>query len=365
MEKFTLKALYNQAFARELAAAIEVESPKFDAVDFERRIFDSEWEQRELKQRMRHVTQVMHATISGDYPAQIKVLKKVAPCIKDGLLGMIFPDFVEQYGLEDYVTSVSALAHFTKHSSSEFAVRPFIEKYPKMMTKMLTWADHKNEHIRRLASEGCRPRLPWGMALKAFKKDPAPILPILEKLKADESLYVRKSVANNLNDIIKDNPELVLDTASRWLKTKHPHTQWIVKHGVRTLLKKGDKRALALFGLADAKGLTVSDLSFTKNSLAIGEHFHFSFTLHVDRPRTVRVEYGVYFVKSNGSQSRKVFQLSEKDFTAGTHTFKRKQHFKNLTTRKHYSGTHRLVIIVNGEEMLGREFELKNGEMIN
>jgi len=326
-EKFTLKALYNQEFVQQLAAAIAVECSGFDTADFEQRVFDLEWKNRELKQRMRHVTQVMYETIPGDYPAQIKVLNKVAPKIKDGLLGMVFPDFVQQYGLDNYAVSVKALAHFTKYSSSEFAVRPFIEKYPQMMAQMLVWADDKNEHVRRLASEGCRPRLPWGMALKAFKKDPAPILPILEKLKADDALYVRKSVANNLNDIIKDNPDTVLNIAKSWLKTEHPHTQWIVKHGVRTLLKRGDKRALALFGLADATGLKVSDLSFTKNTLHIGEHFHFSLTLHVDRPRTV-------------------------------HSFKRKQHFKNLTTRKHYAGTHRLVIIVNGEEMLEREFEL-------
>lgn len=357
-EKFTLKALYNQAFVQELANAIATVSKGFDTSDFEQRIFDTDWNECELKQRMRHITQVMQVTIPGDYRAQIKVLYKVAPKIKDGLLGLIFPDFVEQYGLEDYATSVKALAHFTPYSSSEFAVRPFIERYPKMMHQMLAWTDHPNEHIRRLASEGCRPRLPWGMALKAFKKDPAPILPILEKLKADSALYVRKSVANNLNDIIKDNPEIALDTAERWLKTEHPHTQWIVKHGVRTLLKRGDKRALALFGLADATGLEISDLSFTKNTLTIGEHFHFSFQLQVDKPRVVRIEYGVYFVKSNGSQSRKVFQVSEKAFLAGKHAFTRKQNFHNLTTRKHYAGTHRLVIIVNGEEKLGLDFEL-------
>ena len=307
MEKFTLKALYNQVFVQDLATTIAEASSGFDAVDFERRVFDAAWNERELKQRMRHITQTMQATIPGDYRAQIEVLNQVAPTVKDGLLGMVFPDFVEQYGLEDYEISVQAMEHFTEYSTAEFAVRPFIEKYPQMMDQMLAWADHPNEHVRRLASEGCRPRLPWGMALKAFKKDPAPILPILEKLKADDALYVRKSVANNLNDIIKDNPDIVLKTAKRWLKTEHPHTRWIVKHGTRTLLKRGDKRALALFGLADASGLQVSDLSFTKNELTIGEYFHFSFKLHVDRPRTVRLEYGIYFVKANGSQSRKVF----------------------------------------------------------
>jgi len=228
MEKFTLKALFNQAFVRDLAAAIAAASQGFDTADFEHRVFDAEWDERELKQRMRHITDTMHATIPDDYKAQIKVLNKVAPTVKDGLLGMIFPDFVQQYGLDDYETSVRAMEHFTQYSTAEFAVRPFIEKYPKMMTQMLAWADHPNEHVRRLSSEGCRPRLPWGMALKAFKKDPAPILPILEKLKTDEALYVRKSVANNLNDIVKDNPDIVLKTAKRWLKTKNPHTNWIV-----------------------------------------------------------------------------------------------------------------------------------------
>jgi len=206
MEKFTLKALFNQTFVRDLAAAIAAASPGFNAADFERRVFDKEWDGRELKQRMRHITHTMHATIKGDYRTQIEVLNQVAPTVKDGLLGMVFPDFVQQYGLDDYETSVQAMEHFTQYSTAEFAVRPFIEKYPQMITQMLAWADHPSEHIRRLSSEGCRPRLPWGMALKAFKKDPASILPILEKLKTDDALYVRKSVANNLNDIIKDNP---------------------------------------------------------------------------------------------------------------------------------------------------------------
>ncbi len=362
-EKFTLKALYNEAFITTLGNAIAQESTGFDAKAFKQRVLDKDWTQRELKQRMRHVTQTMHATIPGTYPKQIALLYKVAPTIKDGLLGMIFPDFVQQYGLEDYDTSIPALAHFTSYSTSEFAVRPFIREYPKrMMQQMLKWADHENEHIRRLASEGSRPRLPWGGALKAFKADPAPILPILEKLKADEALYVRKSVANNLNDIIKDHPETVLQIAARWLRADHPHTNWIVKHGTRTLLKQGDKRALALFGLDDASKLRITELAFTKDQLQIGEDFRFSFTLHVDskQQRSIRLEYGVYFVKANGTQSRKVFHLAEKEFQgAQSYTFNRKQHFKNLTTRKHYPGIHRLAIIVNGEELTEREFELK------
>ncbi len=231
-----------------------------------------------------------------------------------------------------------------------------------MMQQMLKWADDENEHVRRLSSEGCRPRLPWGGALREFKKAPSPILPILEKLKADESLYVRKSVANNLNDIIKDHPQIVLQLAQRWLKADHPHTNWIVKHGVRTLLKRGNKDALALFGLNDSKGIEIQDLSFTQDTPSINDSFRFSFSLHVSSgasPRLVRIEYGVYYVKANGSQSRKVFHITEKELQPKqSYTFDRKQHFKQLTTRKHYPGTHKLVVIINGDELMGKDFEL-------
>jgi 3-methyladenine DNA glycosylase AlkC len=155
-----------------------------------------------------------------------------------GLVYIFLPDYIEQYGLEDFESSVKAIENVTRFVSCEFAVRPFILKYGgTMMKKMRTWSLHKSYHVRRLSSEGSRPRLPWAISIPELKKDPSPILPILENLKNDPSEWVRRSVANNLNDIAKDHPGLVIELARKW-KGISRETDAIIKHGSRTLLKK-------------------------------------------------------------------------------------------------------------------------------
>ena len=144
------------------------------------------------------------------------------------------------------------------------------------MEQMYLWSRHENEHVRRLASEGCRPSLPWGQALVRFKKDPAPILPILQQLKADPSPYVRKSVANNLNDISKTHPDLVVKMAKEWYG-ENEFTDWIVKHGCRTLLKNGNCEVLAIFGYHNADCIHVSSFQLGKTSISLGEDLTFSF----------------------------------------------------------------------------------------
>ena len=229
-----------------------------------------------------------------------------------------------------------------------------------MMTQMLTWSTHENEHVRRLSSEGCRPRLPWGMGLSILKKVPAPILPILENLKQDPALYVRRSVANNLNDIAKDHPDLVLATAKRWIGT-HTDTNWIVKHACRTLLKQGNTDALKLFGFGDPSDVEVQDLHLANESVSIGDDLHFSFSMsHQNlKPLKLRLEYGIDYMKSNGKTNRKIFQVTENTFKPGeAYAFSKKQSFRNMTTRKHYPGLHRLAIVVNGVEMAVETFEV-------
>jgi 3-methyladenine DNA glycosylase AlkC len=182
---------------------------KFDKKQFIKKVYVEEWKDKELKARMQHITVCMHETLPKDYLEALSILLKIADKIT-GIEGMCLPDFVENYGLAQWDTSLDALKEFTKYSSSEFAIRPFIVKdKAKAMKYMLGLSTDDNEHVRRFSSEGCRPRLPWAMALPELKKDPKPILPILENLKNDSSEYVRKSVANNLNDISKDHPELV------------------------------------------------------------------------------------------------------------------------------------------------------------
>jgi 3-methyladenine DNA glycosylase AlkC len=270
---------------------------------------------------------------------------------------MIFPDFVSFRGLDSFELSVSALKELTQYFSSEFAIRSFIKNYPNRMLSILQqWATDENHHVRRLASEGCRPRLPWAEVLDDLKKEPTPILPILEILKEDESDYVRKSVANNLNDISKDHPRLVLDLAKKWYG-KNVKTDWIVRHGCRTLLKKGDVEALRLFGF-NKTNASVQNLSLSCSTIAIGGELQATFQLVNLEEAKLRIEYIIEFAKANQKISHKIFKLSEKMYTKDTHSLILKHSFKDLSTRRHYPGKHRLFIIVNGEEKKNIEFTL-------
>ncbi len=265
---------------------------------------------------------------------------------------MIFPDFVECKGMDYWELSLPALAFFTTLCSSEFAIRPFLAKDPERALQYLyKWAEDENHHLRRLASEGCRPRLPWAMSLPVFKKDPTPLLGILETLKDDPELYVRKSVANNLNDISKDHPDVVLDICESWYG-QSTNTDWIVKRACRSMLKKGNTRALVLFGFGDPGHIEVDGLEFDKQSLVIGDELSFSFEIKIigKEAHRVRLEYGVDYVKTRNKISRKIFQIKEADIEPGSHTISKKHSFKELSTRKHYPGQHTFTIIINGVE---------------
>lgn len=356
-----LKDEFSKAFIQELGNKLKSKSTAFDTDSFTTSIINNDWEERELKDRMRFITININAHINYSYPKQIELLSEIVADY-GGLKGMVFPDFIQVYGLDDLATSLQAMELFTQYSTAEFAIRPFIEKYPtEAMQQMVAWSAHENQHLRRLASEGCRPRLPWAPKLSDFITDPTPTLTILEQLKNDDSLYVRKSVANHINDISKDHPELVLDLTNKWYG-KTTHTNWIVKHALRTLLKKGDKKALAIFGLDDSKNIDTNNLTLSKNTINIGEFIHFEFDVanNSNQNRNIRLEYKVAFVKANRSISDKIFQLSEFSLKANTQKhFKRKQWFKELSTRKHYPGTHKITLVINGDERGEITLELK------
>ncbi|WP_327204715.1 DNA alkylation repair protein [Paenibacillus sp. DMB20] len=238
----TLKDLYSPLFIESFAGRVKGAYTPFDKPKFIGLIHDGSWAEEEFKQRIRHVTRALTETLPSSYEEALRILYAIAPECR-GIEYLFIPDFVELNGRGDFDRSMEALAFFTRFSTAEFAVRPFImEDQERMLGQMEEWARSDNEHLRRLASEGARPRLPWAPQLPELIRDPRPALPILEKLKADPSLYVRKSVANHLNDISKDHPELVLELARQWIGT-HPLTDWIVKHACRTLLRKGDARA--------------------------------------------------------------------------------------------------------------------------
>jgi 3-methyladenine DNA glycosylase AlkC len=361
-----LKNIYNLKFLRGLGTKIQTAYPPFDASGFVKQVMDREWRDLALKARMRKITEALGGCLPASYEDALNILLSIAENCK-GFPYLIFPDFTARYGLDKKhrKLSLKALETFTQQSSAEFAIRPFIKDDPEgVMKQMLVWAKHKNEHIRRLSSEGCRPRLPWGESLPLFKKDPAPVLAVLELLKDDPSLYVRKSVANNLNDISKDNPGAVLATAKRW-KGLSPGTDWIIRRACRTFIRRGDAEAYALFGYGrldpDASAESsplVSEvrLSFHPRKLRIGEksEIRYAFTVREGGPVRLRLEYGIDFVKAGnrGRVSRKLFLLSDKTAGGGVRLEGKKVHnWADLTTRRHYPGDHVIRLLVNGREV--------------
>lgn len=346
--------LYNYDIIYDIGQNIKNVYEPFLLDEFMSDTIDVDWQNLELKQRMRKVALMLGKYLPSDYKEAIDVLNKVAVNYPDdcNMFALIsLSDFVEVYGQneEDFDLSMLALKNYTKLASSEFAVRPFIINNNKKAMEYLTeWALDSNVHIRRLASEGCRPRLPWGIALTKFKNDPTDVMKILDILKADESLYVRKSVANNLNDISKDNPMIVIDFAKDNYG-KNKNTDWILKHGCRTLLKKGNIEVLRLFGFDGVTDVEIDNFRVCNKDIDIGDDLEFGFSIKAKEKSKVRIEYAIDYVKANGSLSRKIFQISEVVMKKGqVSDYRKVQSFKDLSTRKHYAGEHKLTLIVNG-----------------
>ena len=354
-----LKNLYNTDLIARLCGILLSHHAKFNTKDFTQSVFDQTWEDKELKQRMAHISVCLHDYLPPEYPQAIEILKKISVEL-EGFEYMFFPGFVELYGLDDYQTSIDALEHFTQYSSSEFAVRPFILKYrTRMIDQLKVWAKSSNHHVRRLASEGSRPRLPWARALAIFKQEPLPILPILEMLKNDESQYVRRSVANNLNDISKDNPDVVIQIAKNWLGDNQ-NTNWIVKHACRTMLKKGDPEVMSIFGFVKPNHLKVIDFR-VQDSVIEGGKLNFSFKIQALEGELdkLRIEYAIDYLKKNGELSRKIFQISESLNTGQEKSINKSHSFRRVSTRVHYLGTHGIAVICNGVELAQKKFTLQ------
>ncbi len=359
-----LKNIYSKAFVDELTSVLKKVYPALDTNRFTKLVFNKDWPEKELKQRMRHIAEVLRQVLPEKFTEATDIIVRCVEELKKihesemSLSYMIFPDFIEVYGIEDYDTSIKAFEKITQFASAEFAVRPFLIKYPEKMGKqMLQWSLHPQPMVRRLASEGFRPRLPWGMAVPYLKKDPAIVMPVLENLKQDVSESVRRSVANNLNDIAKDHPDFIVELISKWNGISDD-TDWIIRHGSRTLLKRGHVNALKHFGLAEVKGIKIYDFKTDKKKIRMGDDLTFSFVLSVKKEVKLRIEYGIDFVKANGKTSRKIFKLTEGIFEKGEHPLSRKQSFRDFTTRKHYPGKHAIAIIVNGKEKEILEFAL-------
>ena len=364
------KDIFCLSFYKSFCNEFSLLSPSFDAQLFIDKIFVKEFKFFELKERISHTAMVFSEFMPKDFlEASEKLIEFVEHLTslgvkRDSIAYLFLSDYIWMYGIDDLKSSIKAIEVVTQFVTCEFTVRPFILKYPdEMMKQMLTWSTHDSEHVRRLSSEGSRPRLPWAMALPLFKKDPSPLFSILENLKNDSSEYVRRSVANNLNDISKDHPDVLISFVEKW-KGISNETDWLLKHASRTLLKKGDSTVLALFGL-DPSGLTVSSFGVDTPVVKIGECMSFSFILKndVNGTKRVRLEYAIYFMLKNGKQSKKVFKISEKDIGKGYCEWVVRAHsFRLITTRTYYPGEHKCSVIVNGKESLACPFDVVSVE---
>ncbi|MBD3611906.1 MAG: DNA alkylation repair protein [Hydrogenovibrio crunogenus] len=353
-----LKNFYNAELIHALADTLSLYEPNFRRDAFQKAVLNNEWEILELKQRIQTISLTLNRFLPNDFAQAAHILTQTAQHFK-GFEYIFFPDYIEQFGQNHYGISVQALEAMTPYSSAEFAVRPLIERYPqKMMAQLLQWAQSENEHVRRLASEGCRPRLPWAKALKKFQHNPHPILPILEALKQDDSRYVRKSVANNLNDISKDHPDLVLQTAQKWIG-EHPHTDWILKHGCRTLLKQAHPETLALFGLAKPSHVELSLFNVPAQA-EIGASLKMIIALQTPQAKLgkLRVEVCLHYRRANGQLSHKRFKVIEGHY-GKEKKIEKYLSFQPLSTRRYYPGEHSLTLIINGQPMAEKSFELE------
>jgi 3-methyladenine DNA glycosylase AlkC len=372
-EQALLKESVGPALVAALATRVAAVHPAFDGAAFTARLA-RELPPLALKERIAAVAGALRDGLPPAYPEALAILlatlgspPQEGPSMFTGMWeAWPLATFVERYGLAHPAESLAAMREITQRASCEFAIRPFIElQYEQTMATLRAWARDESVHVRRLVSEGTRPRLPWGQRLRGFMADPAPVLELLELLRADPSEYVRRSVANNLNDIAKDHPERTLATLERWCADPSPTTERLARHALRGLIKAGHPRALALVGASGAPLITLTQLQIDPPTPQIGEAAVISAAIasRSDGPQRLVIDYVVHFAGARRElRRRKVFKLRVQELGPDEAVALRWTHrFRQLSTRRHYPGAHRLELQVNGVVVGAVAFELLDG----
>lgn len=377
-DQMLMKEGLNKQAIQRIAKGISAVYPSFESKHFEK-ISLKGLASLELKERVQHLIAQLQDCLPTDF-IETSALLKALPEHWDrgdendalrGFAAWPIIDYVAEAGLAHPDEAMQVFEKLTPLFSAEFAIRPFIQKHPKVTFKYLKrWLKHPDEHVRRLVSEGTRPRLPWGIRLQEFVSDPAPIWPLLEKLKADNSLYVRRSVANNLNDVAKDHPEKVLDICAQWKREyaepkgkkleQKENVEWVIRHATRTLVKQGHPKSFTLLGFTDKPSVTISNFKLDKKKVKLGEQLEFQFEILSNKHKqSFVVDYVVHFMKANGKTAQKVFKLKNCSMEKGEKvSLTKKIDFKPISTRKYYVGKHAVSINVNGVEVENVSFEL-------
>jgi len=354
-----------------IALAFSKVYPTFNIESFSKDVLNS-YDSLELKERVNHIIAILHKQMPKDFIDTVKIFEKI-PAIWDrgdsndplrSFAAWPIIDYIGVHGLTHPQESLAILKQLTNLFSAEFAIRPFIKEYPKVChQQFLLWVNDESEDVRRLVSEGTRPRLPWGIRLHQFIENPNINIPLLTSLKDDSSLYVRRSVANHLNDIAKDHPELVIEVCKQWYKNANNELKWLIKHATRSLVKYGYTDVFPLLGFTENPQVTISELSVPANNIKLGDKMPFQFILHSnsnDKQKLV-IDYAIHFVKANGKQQAKVFKLKNIVIAKEDKKILAKQFsFKPISTRKYYVGEHKLEIFVNGISMAVANFNVSS-----
>lgn len=355
-----LRNHFGRRVALLIAAGLREVYPHFPAELFLRDV-EIGFDDLGLMDRGRHIAGALRTHLPAAYPEALEILLRSVgdrPKRSEGDGGMssflYLPhvQFVERFGLEHFEESMRALHLLTQRFTGEFAVRPFLERYEaKTLARLREWARDPDAHVRRLASEGTRPRLPWAGRLRRFQADPSPVLKILEMLRDDPEAYVRRSVANNLNDIGKDNPDVLLEVAGRWNLDAGEDRRALVRHALRSLVKVGNARALEILGFGSEVGVEVRGISIAPAQVVEDGSVTIRFDLRgtASSAQQILVDLRVHYVKANGSTSPRVFKLRTVELPpGGSASFSKRLSLADLTTRRHYSGVHRLEALING-----------------
>ncbi|MFQ3565691.1 MAG: DNA alkylation repair protein [Aggregatilineales bacterium] len=368
-DRIPFKAYYGYSLAESMAAQISAVYPAFPSARFLAAI-RAAIELLELKDRVAFLAAQLRACLPADYEAAVEILvATLGPELPDdggmfseGYHVLPIAQFVEDYGLNSFERSMDALYEITKRNTAEFAIRPYLLRYPDATLERLHgWAEDSNPHVRRLISEGMRTRLPWAKRLDLFIADPEPVIELLEKLKADSSLYVCRSVANNCNDLSKDHPERILVLMEAWRQAQGPHTAFIVRHGLRTLTKAADPRALALVGYAMTDAFSLEALSLEPTVVGFNEPAQLAITLRnsSDIAIDALIDYRIHFVRSRGEVTPKVFQWKKVRLAAGETTALTKTiSFKPVSVRRYYAGSHQIDVRTNGQVLASAHLDL-------
>jgi 3-methyladenine DNA glycosylase AlkC len=366
------EALVNQYGAdvpKAIARMITAVHPPFDARKFVADALKG-YDELALMPRGKHIAQALQRHLPADYPKAINILLDSLdqphgrdPSLTLGsFLYLPHTLFVAAFGLGHFEESMRAQHALTQRFTAEFSIRAFLQQHEAAtLARFRQWAGDPSEHVRRLVSEGSRPRLPWASRLPSFQKNPAPVLELLELLRDDPALYVRRSVANNLNDIGKDHPDLLAHTARQWLKGASEERRWIVQHALRSAVKRGEAGALAALGFGKSAEVEVSKARITPRRMVMGEKVNIAFDVSNASPKTqnVLVDFCIHYVKASGKTSAKVFKLKVVKLAPGeTLSLGKTVSTAEMTTRKHHAGKHRVEVLLNGQAQALGVFEL-------